>query len=164
MKTKAGSGMSTISSIRTHLRFIGKDDLFATRDVLHCGSRHCVDQALHIMVKNGELVRWANGVFSHPFASPPRPEEVARIKATTRGDSLTPWPAVPTGDGWERVGKGETFGTTGSTSSFKFGSLRIRFKHTRMRKLASNQGAPPTAGRDCLADGSTVQSGLPKRA
>lgn len=128
--------MSTASSIRTYLSGRGGNSLFTTREVLHCGSRHSVDQALHLMVKSGELVRWANGVFSLPSTNPPNPEEVARIKAISRGDSLTNPSYNPFSYRLAETGQSTTiFGTTGSTSSFRFGQLRIQLKHTGKRKL-----------------------------
>lgn len=118
--------------IRSHVNSIGSNDLFTTAEVLHCGPRPRVDQALYIMVRKRELVRWANGVFSKPSARPPSPTTVAKVKAMARGETLLECP-VSTGatNGIHYI----VFLTTGSDSSFKFGDIRIQFKHACRRKL-----------------------------
>ncbi len=117
--------MSTPSSIREFVVSVPGDGLFTTADVLHCGSRRQVDQALYLMVKSGEIVRWANGVFSLPGARRPSFERVAQLKANARGNLF----AVASD---HRVQN--TFATSGSTSSFEFGSSRIYFKHVRISR------------------------------
>lgn len=80
--------MTTDVCIRYHVDSIGNNDLFTTADVLHCGPRYRVDQALYLMVRKRELIRWANGVFSKPSACPPSPKTVARVKAIARAQTL----------------------------------------------------------------------------
>lgn len=118
--------------IRSHVNSIGNDDLFTTTDVLHCGPRARVDQALYIMVQKRELVRWANGVFSKPSARPPSPTTVAKVKAMARGETLL---ECPVSIGATKGRHNIVFLTTGSDSSFKFGDMRIHFKHACRRNL-----------------------------
>lgn len=118
--------MSTSSCIREFVGSIKGDGLFTTTDVLHCGSRRQVDQTLYLMVKSGEIVRWANGVFSVPGTRRPSVERVALLKASARGNLLS---------GSLRAHHNITFATSGSTSSFWFCDSRIYFKHARVSRV-----------------------------
>jgi len=56
--------MSTIQKIRDHIAPLQDDDLFTTRGLLHLAERRgSIDNALYLMVKSGELIRQAYGVF-----------------------------------------------------------------------------------------------------
>jgi hypothetical protein len=136
--------VSVISSVRLNVLRLGCDELFTTSDVLHCGSRHSVDQALHIMVKRGELVRWANGVFSRSRSSQPTPVQVVKLKSRVRGDHAGIHTAIsgPLYRKSGQIGCSPTFLTIGSTSSFQFGALRIYLRHACLRRLLAMRSEP----------------------
>lgn len=118
--------MSTTSCIRRHIDSLGTDDLFTTTDVLHCGTRPSVDQALYRLTKSREVVRWTSGVFSTASARRPSAEEVARAKTRARGDMLMI-------HSFAQDNKHPEFSITGSSSSFRFGTVRVYLKRASKR-------------------------------
>jgi hypothetical protein len=77
--------------IRNHVGQLKKEQLFTTRDMLSYGKRSAVDSALSRMVKNGEIVRLAWGVFvraDHPAVESITDREIATEKADAFGKRL----------------------------------------------------------------------------
>jgi len=131
--------MWTSAQIRRHICILARDALFTTRDFLSYGSRAAVDQALYRLVKQGEIVRLARGVFRKGDCkvSMPTAVQVARAKAQAFARNVFSHGF----DAAYRFGlrkegnKEPTFCTTGRSSTFMYGDTRIHFKGTSSRKV-----------------------------
>ena len=55
--------MSTAAALEKYVAALPEGKAFATREVLHLGTRSAIDQGLYSMVKAGKLIRWARGIF-----------------------------------------------------------------------------------------------------
>src|ERR1700691_4404370 len=82
--------MWTSSVIRRHIAGLGEGRAFSTRDLLSYGRRAAVDQALYRMVKNGDIIRLARGVFCKWSlkAKLPSMQQVIETKARAFGRQL----------------------------------------------------------------------------
>lgn len=126
--------MSAKTNIRAFIESLDKDTIITTRDLLGFGTRRAVDNAVSDLVKRGEIVRIMPGVFSLPGSQRKVSlKELAIIKAESFGHQISEHTfdlasEIPDNEVW--------FATTGSNSSFKFGSITIKFKPTSRRKIA----------------------------
>ncbi|MBK9142080.1 MAG: hypothetical protein IPM23_06255 [Candidatus Melainabacteria bacterium] len=126
--------MSTTTRIRAFIEGLDKDSIFTTRDLLSFGTRSAVDNAICKLVKVEEIVRIMPGIFSLPGSQRQVSlKELAIIKAESFGHQISEHTfdltsEIPDNEVW--------FATTGSNSSFKFGSITIKFKPTSRRKIA----------------------------
>lgn len=79
--------MYTTTRIRQYIFTLPPRRMFTTRDVLHCGKRSAVDQCLHMLIKNGMIIRLARGVFMRPVADSDLPSraQIAVVKARAFG-------------------------------------------------------------------------------
>lgn len=130
--------MWTISRIRRYLVCLDDRQIFTTRDVLDCGTRAAVDQALSRMVKKGILTRLARGV----FAKVVEPEtkftvaEVARAKAESFGKRIFLHAADAAASlGLHRGNNEPTFAVSGRSSAFTFGGIVVKLKECCPRQL-----------------------------
>ncbi|MCA9803633.1 MAG: hypothetical protein KC777_16790 [Cyanobacteria bacterium HKST-UBA02] len=125
--------MSAKTIIRAFISTLEKDTIFTTRDLLSFGTRGAVDNAVSDLVKREEIVRIMPGVFSLPGSQRKVSlKELAIIKAESFGREISehtfdPPSGIPDNEVW--------FATTGSNSSFKFGSMTIKFKPTKRRGM-----------------------------
>jgi hypothetical protein len=132
--------MWTTAKIRRYVMVLPDGATFTTRDVLTCGKRAAIDQALSRLVKAGDLLRLARGVFakvSPGVALQFTPLQIATLKAGSFAKKICSHPAdVAYKLGLIPKGNSETcFAINGRSSSFKFGELRIHFKQASQRKL-----------------------------
>lgn len=131
--------MWTSAFIRRHICRLPKGNPFTTRDMLRYGSRPAVDQTLYRMVKSGEILRLARGVFivESPDAPLPSVLEVAMVKAQSFAKRIVSHGAdIAKALGLAQSGNLEpTFSIDGRSSSFRYGSEVIHFKGTSPRKL-----------------------------
>ncbi len=132
--------MYTATLIRRHINQLKNDKPFSIRDFLNYGSRNAVDQIFHRLVKSGQILRIARGLFIKNTSPMPSIVDVALAKANAFGKGL-----VIHGSQAAKQLKlcanisteGESiFACNGSSSSFRFGNIRIRFISTSQRKIA----------------------------
>jgi hypothetical protein len=129
--------MDTISNIRRQIFKAPKDHIFTTREFLAFGMRAAVDQALYRLVKRGLLKRIARGVFIKDGSPDPSIEQIAKIKARAFGKTIIKHCGiiahelkVLTMDNPEAA-----FATSGRSTSFRVGSLKVNFKQISPRKM-----------------------------
>lgn len=129
-----------MAQIRRHILRLGTGKPFTTRDLLNYGTRAAVDQATSRLVKDGEIMRLARGVFFAPALGRQKvftAFEIARIKAESFGKRIITY----AGRAAERLGltyeseRKLIFSINGSSSSFKFGEAIIHFRKTSARKM-----------------------------
>lgn len=130
--------MTMSMRIRNAIFSMPEGRLFTSNALLSCGSRTAVDQNLHRLAKQGIIIRVARGVFMRETADRRRPsaQEVAIAKASAFGKQI----AVSQANG--KDSNSTTFLCSGGSSSFQFGNMRIRFKHSTkdlavMKKIES---------------------------
>jgi len=100
--------MSTTKAVRAYINSLPEGDLFTSIELRKLWSGTAVDQCLHRMVDNGEITRWARGVFSRKDGNRiPSIEEVAIIKARSFG---------------KEIAAADTFDSTGRDKSENFHS------------------------------------------
>lgn len=135
--------MLAATRIRVAIGRIAVGKLFTTRQFLACGSRGAVDQCLYLLVKSGEIIRVARGVFMRKGSPQPSVLSVARKKAAAFGkrifehgaDTAVELTLLQSGN------QTPVFACTGRSSSFRCGDATIRLQGTSPRKLH---------GEDCL--------------
>jgi hypothetical protein len=105
------------------------------------------------MVKAGELLRAARGVYVKPRVNPyvgvvmPAPEEVAKAVAETQNAKLQ----IHGAEALRMLGMSTqesiqpVFLTDGPSRNLKMGNLNIKLKHTDTRAMTSLQGRPALA-------------------
>lgn len=69
------------SRVRRHINKLGSDAIFVTRDVLYCGKRAAVDSVLYRLVRSGDLIRLARGVFTSSRLAKQIPSAFEIVKA-----------------------------------------------------------------------------------
>ena len=136
--------MPLTTQIRRRIVRKPKGDPFASKEFLPFGSRAAVDQTLSRMVKAGEIVRVARGIFVKPQQSryvgavPPAPEKVAEVILKASGEKIAPHGA----EAARRLGLSTqtpmrpVFYTSGPSRRFRLGNLNVAVKHVSARKLA----------------------------
>jgi hypothetical protein len=132
--------MSAIDAIRQHYSRLSSEMLFTTRDLLGYAPRAAIDNATHTLVKYGELIRVARGVFARPErTSVITISEIASVKARSFGRVIISHAADVACElglvGDDKRNPEPTFATNGRTSSFRFGPIRIHFKGTSPRQI-----------------------------
>jgi len=131
--------MWTTAQIRRHIQRLPRGSLFTTRDMLGYGSRASVDQTMYRLVKRGEILRLARGVFmvEAPDARLPSPVEVAMVKARSFARTiLTHGRDIAQSLGIIADGNAEpTFTIDGRSSSFRYQDQVILLKGASPRKM-----------------------------
>ena len=131
--------MCTAAFVKRHIWSLSRGVLFTTRDVVSCGSRAAVDQTLYRLVKCGEIIRLARGVFvRHDWGlALPSALELATVKADSFARKiLTHGADAAKALGLVALGNKEpTYITSGRSSSFRFGDTVIHFKGSSPRKM-----------------------------
>lgn len=125
-------------------RFIFKlplNRIFTTREVLVYGTRSTVDQSLGRLVNKGYIVRLTRGVFIREGSKQPTPFEVAKAKCLAYCKQISKHGAAIAAELnlIEIKNQEATFTTTGRSSAFWFGNIRIIIKGISHRKMLLNQ-------------------------
>jgi hypothetical protein len=130
---------------------------FSSSVLLDLSTRAAVDQSLSRMVKAGELVRVARGIFARPKENRyvgrvmPSPLSVAEAAAKATGATVDFHGA----EALRRFGlttqvpTQAVFYTTGPSRRFKVGQMEVRLRHVAARKLAL-AGRPAGLGLSAL--------------
>src|SRR6266704_1653921 len=136
--------MTTVETIRNHIREIGVGEPFTSTQFTAFGTRASVDQALSRLVKQGEIARVTRGVFVRPKRSRyvgqvmPQPSKVAQAIAHAHGETLQ----VHGAEAARLLGLTtqmplqSVFYTSGPNRELKLGKLQLILKHVAPRKLA----------------------------
>lgn len=80
--------MFTKTLILAHIYSLPDGTPFSTRDLLNYGLRNTIDRTMHFLVKAGEIMRLARGVFMKPAEEVPSAEEIAATKARAFGKEI----------------------------------------------------------------------------
>ena len=148
--------MSVAANVARKVKHLPKGRAIALATFLDCGSENAVRTALSRLVKNGELVNVARGVYARPKpnrffgTSLPAPEDVAAAIARSTGEHLAPHGAEIA----RRLGISTqaptqaVFYTSGRTRRLKVGGTHVRFEHAP-EPLVRHADSP--AGRALLA-------------
>ena len=148
--------MSVAANVARKVKRLPRGKALSFRSFLDGGSESAVRTALSRLVKNGELVNLARGIYARPKpnryfgTSLPGPEEVARAIARASGEQLAPHGAEIA----RRLGVSTqapthaAFYTSGRTRHLKVGSTSVALEHAPA-PLVAQAGSP--AGRALLA-------------
>lgn len=131
--------MLTISHIRRLSNRLLPDELFTTRDCLSFGSRAAVDKALSRLVKFGEIIRVARGVFAKFSINQINysPYTVASVKAQAFGKRIFVHGLTAARELNISIlnNNQPTFATNGSSSSFCFQDTVIHLRNVSPRMI-----------------------------
>lgn len=141
--------MSASVFVRRFVFGLKKGQIFTTKDVLRFGTRKAVDCALNRLVKKGHIIRLTSGVFLHgdEMTKLPSAMEVAVIKAKAFGKKVT----IHGNDAAQQLQLMQTsddedslnLWIDGSSSSFKYGNVKINFQSVCKRKMRlAKKGGP----------------------
>ena len=121
---------SASGRIRQKIASLPSGQPFVTADFLDCSSRANVDQTLRRMKSEGQIIRVVRGIYmkQKPGGEMLSSIEVARAKAKAFYRELLMPNGVHAIDVNARGDLEITYLVTGSSSSFQYGSIRIRFK------------------------------------
>lgn len=146
--------MWTTAHIRRNLARMKGYKPFSIRDFLAYGTRAAVDQAFARLLKNGEVIRVARGLYIKGNAPPPSVLEVAIAKAgafrriiAIHGSQAALLLRLHEHTNPFQAKREHCFATSGSSSSFRFGNQIIRFIGTSARKLYFADSKPGLAIR-----------------
>ncbi len=132
--------MYTATLVRRHINRLKDNKPFSIRDFLNYGSRNAIDQIFHRLVKSGQIIRIARGLFIKDTSPMPSIVEVALAKAAAFGKRL-----VMHGSRAVQqlrlsadlsIENESIYACNGSSSSFRFGNIRIRFISASQRKIS----------------------------
>ncbi|MGA7925194.1 MAG: DUF6088 family protein [Candidatus Sulfotelmatobacter sp.] len=136
--------MPIAEAIRTEIENIPIGEPFTSTQFRRLGPRAAVDQTLSRLVKQGQIVRIARGVFVQPKKSKyvglvmPEPAKVAQAIASAHGETIQ----VHGAEAARLLGLTtqmplqSVFYTSGPGRKMKIGNLQLVFKHAPPRKLA----------------------------
>jgi hypothetical protein len=148
--------MSAATNVAQKVKRLPKGRAFPLATFLDSGSENAVRTALSRLVKEGDLVNLARGVYARPKpnrffgTSLPGPEDVAKAIARSTGEHLAPHGAEIA----RRLGISTqaptqaAFYTSGRTRRLKVGGTHVHFEHAP-EQLVRHAGSP--AGRALLA-------------
>lgn len=134
---------NTAGAIRQRIQALPAGEPFASRELLACGNRAAVDQALSRMVRAGEITRLARGLFVRPeinrFIGKVMPDtrKVVEVFARSRGETIQVHGAeaarclqlstqVPTRT---------VFLTSGASRRLRLGMTEVWLQHCNRRQL-----------------------------
>ncbi len=143
--------MYTAVLIHRHINRLKDNKPFSIRDFLNYGSRNAVDQIFHRLVKSGQIIRIARGIFIKDTSPMPSILEVALTKAKAFGKRL----ATHGSQAAHQLKlcailetEGESiYACNGSSSSFRFGNIRVRFISVSQRKISLGEEVAGLAAR-----------------
>ncbi|PWU01561.1 MAG: hypothetical protein C5B53_02705 [Candidatus Melainabacteria bacterium] len=147
--------MWTTAHIRRQLARMTGTKPFSIRAFLAFGARAAVDQAFARLVRNGEVIRVARGLYIKAASPPPSLLEVAVAKAAAFNRTIAihgSQAALLSKIGEAVMKENQTmnehvFACSGRTSAFRFGNQIIRFIGTSARKLQFGDSKPGLAVR-----------------
>ena len=131
--------MSTAQAIKQKVKHLRKGQPFGVEAFADCGSSTAVRKSLSRLVKRGELVRPAQGVYARPKPNRffgyalPAVNEVARVVAERNGETLE----VHGAEAARQLGLSTqspiklAFYTSGSTRQLKVGATEVHFEHLK---------------------------------
>lgn len=141
--------MWTTAQIRRQLAQMIETKPFSIREFLACGARAAVDQAFARLVRNGEVIRVARGLYIKPNSPSPSVLEVAAAKAAAfkrrlaiHGSQAALLLNIGKPPSQNQNCNEYIFATSGRSSSFRFGKEIIRFIGTADRKLELGNSKP----------------------
>lgn len=136
--------MNIAKAVRQAIARMQEGVAFPAKDLLALGPRAAVDQVLYRMVKEGELLRVARGIYTRPkwnkyVKTPvmPEPFEVAELVAKKQGATLGPSGA----EAAHRLGLTTqvpvqaVYVTTGRPGVIKIGNNVVRLRHIAPQKM-----------------------------
>lgn len=135
--------MKTATNIQARINNIPQGQPFTSTELLHCGSRAAIDQALCRLASTHRIVRLTRGVYVKPEKNAyvgevlPSPFKIAQVIANKTGEIIqvsgaeaarifglsTQVPAHP------------VFLTTGQSRNFMLGHLNVTLKHVSKKKI-----------------------------
>jgi hypothetical protein len=132
--------MHTRELVHRHINSLPLGTLFATRDLLHYGLRCSIDQMMYVMVKAGDLLRLARGIFMKPPMGDfklPTAFEIAAAKAKAFGKEILTHgiDAAHAMKILESKNSHTTFSVNGRTTSFWSVHGRIYFEGTNSKDI-----------------------------
>jgi hypothetical protein len=136
--------MITAKAIKHAIEALPEGKAFTAKELLQLGTRAAVDQTLYRMVKTGEVIRLARGIYTRPKFNKyvkshvlPEPHEVAQAVAKIRGVKIgmTGAAAANALGLSTQVPTQAVFDTTGRTGKLVFGRNTIRFHHVVPKKM-----------------------------
>lgn len=147
---------SVMQTLKQHVARQEKGVPFATRSLLHFGSRAAVDEALYRLTKQGVISRVGRGLYVCPRVSkyagevPPTPEAIAKVVASSSqakvdiaGAAAANMLGLST-----QMPTQSVFITDGPSRKITVGKMQVTLRHVTRRKLAF-AGTP--AGRALTA-------------
>lgn len=155
--------MYTVTRIKGYVNRLPANALITTRELLQCGNRGAVDQAVYTLIKSGFLVRVSRGIFIKFDEGEELPsiDAVAAVKAKAFGKRILIDPeasqcAASTGP------KYREYQTDGGPSSFVHlpTGVRVRFRRVASRKvqLGSGQDAQTIRALWSIGNGRLTQA------
>jgi hypothetical protein len=125
---------SVASMVRSYVDSLGRDVIFATKQLLHCGGRNAIDHALSRLVGQKHVTRLAAGVFVVlSSAEVPSASEIAHKKADAFNKRIFESKVADIVQ-W-------TFLTNGCRSSFRSIHGRVFFKTASPRRFCRQESA-----------------------
>ena len=149
--------MTVIEKIRSRINELGLGVPFSSSVLLDLGTRAAIDQSLSRMVKAGELVRVARGLFARPKENRyvgrvlPNPLSIAEAAAKATGATVD----IHGAEALRRFGlttqvpTQAVFYTTGPSRRLMVGQMVVRLQHVAARKLTL-AGRPAGLGLSAL--------------
>lgn len=142
---------SVSDRILTRVRARGRGTVFTPSDVIDCGSRAAVDQALSRLAKRGVIRRIGHGLYDYPRVSErlgvrsPNPDAVAKALAAETGSRVQPAGArAANAIGLsDQVAARAVYLTDGPTRKVRIGRQVVELRPASPRNLV---GAGTTAG------------------
>ncbi|MBA3992255.1 MAG: hypothetical protein C0469_01925 [Cyanobacteria bacterium DS2.3.42] len=137
--------MSNTPFVRRHVNRLKERHIFESEDVLGYGARSSVDTVLKELVRKGQIVRLARGIYMRGDDNTPRPtpEELAAFRAESLGCSLV----CMQSDGSrasksfnaDQNSKRLEFFVNGKGSSFRYGEFKIVLKPISRKNLRKSK-------------------------
>lgn len=135
--------MTTAEHIRERIKSLPKGEPFTSASLLGLGTRASVDQTLSRLMRSGELMRVARGVYVRPKTSrfvgavTPKPWSVVSAMVEESGEKI----GVHGAEAARMLGlttqvpTKTIFLTTGRSRSFLMGERRVELRHVPSRRL-----------------------------
>lgn len=135
--------MKTSTLVQQSIRNRPYGKPFTSTALLKCGSRAAVDQALSRLVRVGEIIRLARGVYVRPeenrFVGKVLPEPFMVLKTIAKKThetiQVSGAEAARQFGFTTQISAQPIFLTTGQSRRFKIGGLEMHLKHTSKKKI-----------------------------
>lgn len=136
--------MYTSVYIRRHIFSLNRDAIFATREFLRFGKRAAVDKCLSRLVKRGDIIRLARGIFKRLSSSElPSLFIIAyhKARAFERKIAISPMIAALRLDLSSENNEVAEYAISGHSSKFHIGKTTVCFKGINARKMLVGDGS-----------------------